>query len=137
MGTSRGAAVRVVAELVDVEGPLRVSVVALDVPRHAGGRVLGLLLEGHGTSDLGVAAEDSHCVSIRQLWMPGRLSRSLLLLGRLTVMIGQKRPPRCANVLTQGPSSIMMSNVPALTILRVDIGLRCVLDIGTQMEDGS
>ena len=58
--TSRGAAVSVVPELVDVEGPLSVSVVALDVPRHAGGRGFGLLLEGHGTSDLGVTAEDSH-----------------------------------------------------------------------------
>lgn len=60
MRTSRGAAVGVVAELVDVEGALSVSVVAVDVPRHGRGRVLGLLLEGHGTGDLGVTAEDSH-----------------------------------------------------------------------------
>lgn len=91
MRTSRGTAVSVVPELVDVEGPLSVSVVALDVPRHAGGRGFGLLLEGHGTSDLGVTAEDSHWFYpfVSQV-MPGGLSGSLSLslLGRLRVMIG-------------------------------------------------
>lgn len=54
-----GAAVGVVTELVDVEGALRVGVVALDVPRDGGGRVLVGLLEGHGARDLGVSAQDS------------------------------------------------------------------------------
>lgn len=57
--TGRGAAVGVVTELVDVERTLSVGVVAGDVPGDGGGGVLGGLLEGDGTVDLGVTTEDS------------------------------------------------------------------------------
>ena len=108
MRTSGGAPVGVVTELVDVEGPLSVGVVARNVPRDGGGRGLGLLLEGHGASDLGVTAEDSHCIS-------QSVSQSVR---QGVAVIGQKWPPRCANVLTQGPCRrSWMINVPALTIL--------------------
>lgn len=60
MGAGRGATVGVVTELVDVEGTLSVGVVAGDVPGDGGGAVLGSLLEGDGTSDLRVSAEDSN-----------------------------------------------------------------------------
>lgn len=63
MRPGRGAAVGVVAELVDVEGPLGVGVVAGDVPRDGGGGVLVGLLEGDGTADLRVTAEDSNCTN--------------------------------------------------------------------------
>lgn len=59
MRAGRGAAVGVVTELVDVESTLGVGVVAEDVPRDGGGGVLGGLLEGDGTVDLGVTTEDS------------------------------------------------------------------------------
>lgn len=59
MRTGRGAAVGVVTELVDVESTLSVGVVAEDVPRDSGGSVLGGLLKGDGTVDLGVTTEDS------------------------------------------------------------------------------
>ena len=59
MRTGRGAAVGVVTELVDVESTLGVGVVAEDVPRDSGGSVLGGLLKGDGTVDLGVTTEDS------------------------------------------------------------------------------
>jgi hypothetical protein len=55
--SSRGAAVGVVTELVDVHASLSVGVVAGDVPCDLGVGVLVLLLEGHGTSDLGVTAK--------------------------------------------------------------------------------
>lgn len=61
MRTSRSASVGVVTELVNVESPLGVGVVARDVPGNTGRARLALLLEGHGTSDLGVTAKDSHC----------------------------------------------------------------------------
>lgn len=60
MRTGRGTAVGVVTELVDVEGTLSVGVVAGDVPGDAGGGVLVGLLEGDGTADLRVTAEDSN-----------------------------------------------------------------------------
>lgn len=60
MGAGRGATVGVVTELVDVEGTLSVGVVAGDVPGDGGGAALGSLLEGDGTSDLRVSAEDSN-----------------------------------------------------------------------------
>lgn len=58
--TSGGAAVGVVTELVDMEATLGVGVVALDVPRDGGGRVLVGLLEGDSAGDLGVTTEDSN-----------------------------------------------------------------------------
>lgn len=60
MRTSGGAAVGVVTELVDMEATLGVGVVALDVPRDSGGRVLVGLLEGDSAGDLGVTTEDSN-----------------------------------------------------------------------------
>lgn len=59
MRAGRGAAVGVVTELVDVESTLSVGVVAGDVPGDGGGGVLGGLLKGDGTVDLGVTTEDS------------------------------------------------------------------------------
>jgi hypothetical protein len=56
---SRGAAVGVVAEGVDVHATLGVGVVAGDVPGDDGGRRLGLLLKGDSTSDLRVTTDDS------------------------------------------------------------------------------
>lgn len=56
-----GAAVGVVAELVDVEATLRVGVVALDLVLDHGGGVLVLLGELDDTGDTGVAAEGSNC----------------------------------------------------------------------------
>jgi hypothetical protein len=58
---SGGAAVGVVAELMNVETALGVGVMACDVVGDGGGAGLGGLLEGHGAGDLGVAAEDSNC----------------------------------------------------------------------------
>jgi len=60
VGTSRGATVGVVTELVDVESTVGVGVVAGDVPGDTGGGVLVSLLEGDGTGDLCVTAEDSN-----------------------------------------------------------------------------
>jgi hypothetical protein len=57
---SRGAAVGVVAKLVDVEAALGVGVVAGDVVGYGCGRGLAGLLEGYGPGDLGVASEDGH-----------------------------------------------------------------------------
>ena len=57
----RGAAVGVVAELVDVHATLGVGVVAVDLVADGGrGRVVGLF-EGDGAADLGVTAEDGDC----------------------------------------------------------------------------
>jgi hypothetical protein len=61
VGTSRGAAVGVVTELVNVESTLSVGVVAGDVPGDSGGGTLVSLLEGNGTGDLSVTTEDSNC----------------------------------------------------------------------------
>lgn len=61
MRTSRGASVGVVTELVNVESPLSVGVVARDVPGDSRRARLALLLESHGTRDLGVTTKDSHC----------------------------------------------------------------------------
>jgi hypothetical protein len=54
----RGAAVGVVAKGVDVHAALGVGVVARDGPGDGRGSGLGLLLEGDGALDVGVAAED-------------------------------------------------------------------------------
>ena len=61
MRTGRGAAVGVVAELVDVEAALGVGVLTGDVPGDDGGRGLGGLLKGDGAPDVGVTTEDSNC----------------------------------------------------------------------------
>ena len=61
--TSRGAAVGVVTELVNVESTLGVGVVARDVPGDGGGSALGGLVESDGTGDLGVTPENSDCRS--------------------------------------------------------------------------
>ena len=60
VGTSGGAAVGVVTELVNVEATLSVGVVASDVPGDAGRGVLVSLLEGDGASNLGVSADNSN-----------------------------------------------------------------------------
>ncbi len=57
-----GAAIGVVAELVDVHAALGGGVVAGDVVGDGRGRGLGRLLEGDGSADLGVTAEDCDCV---------------------------------------------------------------------------
>lgn len=59
MRAGRGAAVGVVTEGVDVHAALGIGVVAGDVPRDLGRGRLALLLEGDGTSDLGVTTDDS------------------------------------------------------------------------------
>ena len=55
-----GAAVGIVAELVDMHAALGVGVMAGDVVGDGGGRGLGGLLEGHLPGDLGVAADDGN-----------------------------------------------------------------------------
>ena len=58
MRTSRGAAVRVVAKLVDVHSSLGMGVVAGDVVGDSGGRGFGGLLESHDAGDFRVSSED-------------------------------------------------------------------------------
>lgn len=60
MRASRGAAIGVVTEGVDVHATLGAGVVAGDIPDDLGGGGLGLLLEGNLASDLGVTTEDSN-----------------------------------------------------------------------------
>lgn len=62
MRTGGSAAVGVVTEGMDVESALGVGVVAGDIPADGGGRRLRVLLEGNGTRDLGVSANDSNCI---------------------------------------------------------------------------
>lgn len=59
--TGRGAAVGVVAKGVNVETALGVGVLAAEIVGDGGGSALGLLLEGDGTLDGRVTAEDSNC----------------------------------------------------------------------------
>lgn len=56
---SRGAAVGVVTEGVDVHATLGVGVVASNVPRDSGRSGLGCLLEGDSSGDLGVTTDDA------------------------------------------------------------------------------
>lgn len=56
----RGAAVSIVTELVNMEAPLSVGVVASDVPRDSGGRVSVSLLEGDGALDGRVSTENGN-----------------------------------------------------------------------------
>lgn len=60
MRTSRGAAVGVVTEGVDVEASLGVGVVTSDIPGDGGGSGLILLLENNGSGDLGVTTDDGN-----------------------------------------------------------------------------
>lgn len=60
MGTSGGAAVGVVTELVDVETTLSVGVVASDVPGDSSGGALFGLLEGNSAGDLRVTTDNSN-----------------------------------------------------------------------------
>ena len=53
-----GAAIRVIAELVDMEATLGGGVVPGYVPRYGGRGVFGGLLEGDGARDFRVASED-------------------------------------------------------------------------------
>lgn len=67
-----GAAVGVVAELVDVQATFGVGVVAVDLVGDGGrGRVVGLL-EGDGSADFGVAAEDCDWVGGSGMSVIGR-----------------------------------------------------------------
>lgn len=61
MRAGAGAAVGVVAELVDVHAALGGGVVALDVVGDGGGAGLGGLLKGDGAADGGVPADDCDC----------------------------------------------------------------------------
>lgn len=61
MRAGGGAAVGVVAELMDVETTLGIGVVARDVPADGGWARLGGLLEGDGAADVGVTTENSNC----------------------------------------------------------------------------
>ena len=62
MRTGAGAAVGVVAELVDVHAALGRGVVACDVVGDCGRGGLGRLLKGDGAADLGIPAEDCDCL---------------------------------------------------------------------------
>jgi hypothetical protein len=64
MGSSGCAAVGVVAESVHVHATLSIGIVAGDVPGHGGGRGLVLLLERHGSLDVGVSTKDGDCMSV-------------------------------------------------------------------------
>ena len=57
MWASRGAAVGVVTELVDVHAALSVGIVSGDVPGDGGLGVLVGLPKGNGAGDLGITAE--------------------------------------------------------------------------------
>ena len=61
MRASAGAAVGVVAELVDVHAAFGGGVGAGDVIGDGGGAGLGVLLEGDGAADFGIATEDGDC----------------------------------------------------------------------------
>lgn len=93
MGTSGGATVGVVTELVNVEGTLSVGVVAGDVPADSGGSGLGSLLEGDGTGDLGVTTEDSNCREDGSL----RCSRRLQVEGLRLIKVDGRGPVSSAS----------------------------------------
>lgn len=67
VGASRGAAVGVVSELVDVEGTVSVGIVAADVPGDVGGGALVGLFEGDGAGDLGVTTEDGNFLKVSKV----------------------------------------------------------------------
>lgn len=64
VGTGRSAAVSVVTELVDMKPPLGVGIIALDLPADNGGRGLGLLLEMHHATNLGVSSQNCDCAML-------------------------------------------------------------------------
>jgi hypothetical protein len=61
VGTGRSAAVGVITKLVDVETPLGVRIVTLDLPADNCGRRLGLLFEMHHATNLGVSSQNCDC----------------------------------------------------------------------------
>jgi len=61
MGTGRGAAVGVVAELMDVDATLGRGVTSCNVVGDSCGGGFGGLLESNGSGDLGISAEDCDC----------------------------------------------------------------------------
>lgn len=66
MWASRGAAVGVVTELVNVDAALGVGVVASQVPGDGGGGVLISLLEGDSAGDLGVTTDGCNYGAVSQ-----------------------------------------------------------------------
>ena len=62
MRAGRRAAVGVVAELVDVHATLGVGVIPMDLVGDCGGGGLVRLVEGDGSADFGVTAEDCNCM---------------------------------------------------------------------------
>ena len=58
MRTSRGTAVRIVTELMDVETSFGVGIIAADVVGDGGGTGFGRLLKGHGPRDFRVSSKD-------------------------------------------------------------------------------
>lgn len=72
MRAGAGAAVGVVAELMDMHAPLGIGVVTGDVPADGRWGGLGGLLEGHLARDLGVSSDDGDCggreVSVLAQW---------------------------------------------------------------------
>jgi hypothetical protein len=61
VGSSGGAAVGIVTELMDVHATLSAGIVTSDIPRDGGGRGLRVLLESDGSSDLGVTSDLCNC----------------------------------------------------------------------------
>jgi len=61
MRTSACASVGIVTKLMNVHAALSRGVVASDVVFYGGWRRLRRLLEGHGTANIGVTAEDCDC----------------------------------------------------------------------------
>ena len=70
MGSSGGAAVGVIAELVNVHATLRMRIVTADVPSDSRRGGLRLLLEGDGTGNFRVTSDRSNYKwrITRQLW---------------------------------------------------------------------
>lgn len=61
MWPSRGTAVGIVTELMNVHATLGIRVVAGDVVGDLGWARLGVLFKRHGPSDLGVSFQDGDC----------------------------------------------------------------------------
>jgi hypothetical protein len=61
VGSSGGAAVGVVAELMNVHATLSIGIVASDIPCDGSWGGLGGLFEGNGSGDLRVTSDGSNC----------------------------------------------------------------------------